>query len=253
MFCASLHTRRVVYDHALFVERAGSSRVGLCCLLWIATQSVFSCHWRFSSRTTRSRFLGRRRDVCVVVLEDNGSQIIPLLRSQIMPAFVRSAKVQSVMVTLVATVLLMAFSQALGSGRTSAAADEKKPVSQPPAKEDGSADKKEEPGQALTRFMRQKLQASNLILEGLCTEDLKMVADGSQTLMKMSHEERWRVSNDIIYRRYSAEFIHAVEELQKEAEDNDMDGTSMAWVNVTMKCLKCHEWVRNTVLAETVK
>jgi hypothetical protein len=40
-----------------------------------------------------------------------------------------------------------------------------------------------------------------------------------------------------------------VEELLKESEDQDMDGTSLAWVNVTMKCLKCHEWVRNTVIA----
>jgi hypothetical protein len=101
--------------------------------------------------------------------------------------------------------------------------------------------------------MRQKLQASSLILEGLCTEDLKRVSEGSVTLMKMSHEEKWRVSNDIMYRRYSTEFIHSVEELQKEAEDNNMDGTSMAWVNVTMKCLKCHEWVRNTVLVDSDK
>jgi len=27
----------------------------------------------------------------------------------------------------------------------------------------------------------------------------------------------------------------------------------MAWVDVTMKCLKCHEWVRNTVLADAEK
>ena len=101
--------------------------------------------------------------------------------------------------------------------------------------------------------MRQKLQASNSILEGLCTEDLTMVADGAKTLMKMSGEEKWRVSNDILYRRYSTEFVHAVEELEHEAKDNDMDGTSLAWVNVTMKCLKCHEWVRNTVLAESAK
>ena len=66
----------------------------------------------------------------------------------------------------------------------------------------------------------------------------------------MSNEERWRVSNDIMYRRYSQEFATAVEELQKESKDQDMDGTSLAWVNVTMKCLKCHEWVRNTVLAQ---
>jgi hypothetical protein len=121
------------------------------------------------------------------------------------------------------------------------------------AGDEGNADKKDGPEHKLKRFMRQKLEASNSILEGLCTEDLPMVAAGAEILMKMSHEEQWRVSNDMMYRRYSNEFGNAVEELQKEAEDQDMDGTSMAWVNVTMKCLKCHEWVRNTVLAESAR
>lgn len=150
-------------------------------------------------------------------------------------------------------VLLLASARPSRLISSSEAQDPKPAKEQPPVAGDGSADKKDEPGKGLERFMRQKLQASNLILEGLCTEDMKKVSDGSSTLMKMSGEENWRVSNDMMYRRYSKEFVHAVEELQKEAEDNDMDGTSMAWVNVTMKCLKCHEWVRNTVLADSAK
>ena len=56
-------------------------------------------------------------------------------------------------------------------------------------------------------------------------------------------------SPDIMYRRYSDQFVNAVEEMKKEVENGSIDGTSTAWVNVTMKCLKCHEWVRNTTLA----
>jgi len=165
----------------------------------------------------------------------------------------RTAKMSSSVVAVVATVVVVLLSQSFGFNRSSAGQDEKDAVKSPPAKDESSADKKDDPEGALKRFMRQKLQASNLILEGLCTEDLQMVSDGAETLMKMSGEERWRVSNDIMYRRYSTEFVHAVEELQKEAEDNDMNGTSMAWVNVTMKCLKCHEWVRNTILVDSDK
>ena len=115
--------------------------------------------------------------------------------------------------------------------------------------EEKKPDGQDEPKTGLSRFMRQKLDASSKVLEGLCTEDLEMVAEGSKVLLKMSQEERWRVSTDMMYRRYSNEFSAAVEELLKESEDQDMDGTSMAWVNVTMKCLKCHEWVRNTIIA----
>jgi len=163
----------------------------------------------------------------------------------------RTAKVSSSLVAVVTTVLAVWLSQSPGFSRTSAGQDGKKADEKSSSNDEGSADKKDEPDRILRKFMRQKLQASNLILEGLCTDDLQMVSEGSQTLMKMSSAERWRVSNDIMYRRYSSEFVHAVEELQKEAEDDDMNGTSMAWVNVTMKCLKCHEWVRNAILVDS--
>ena len=165
----------------------------------------------------------------------------------------RTAKMSSSLVAVVATALLIMFFPSMGVNNSSASQDEKNAVKVPPTKDEGSADKQDDPDPALKKFMRQKLHASNQILEGLCTEDLEMVSDGSDTLMKMSGEEKWRVSNDIMYRRYSTEFMHAVEELQKEAKDNDMNGTSMAWVNVTMKCLKCHEWVRNIILADVDK
>ncbi len=151
--------------------------------------------------------------------------------------------------------LLVALHGTLASPRTIASqppvkAAEPRKAEEPPASPPGRPEKSEDPKHILSKFMRQKLQASSQILEGLCTEDLEMVSEGSAVLLQMSNEERWRVSNDIMYRRYSQEFATAVEELQKESKDQDMDGTSLAWVNVTMKCLKCHEWVRNTVLAQ---
>ncbi len=172
-----------------------------------------------------------------------------------MPSINRTAKISSflVLAALAMVVLLFSFNPPFGVNSTVIAQDEKPATKTPPEKQKGSADKQDEPARSLQRFMRQKLQASSLILEGLCTEDLAMVSESSDTLMKMSHEEHWRVSNDMMYRRYSEQFVHAVEELKSEAEDNDMNGTSLAWVNVTMKCLKCHEWVRNTVLADAEK
>lgn len=165
----------------------------------------------------------------------------------------RQGKLFTVLASVIGLSLLAAFSELLIPTNAAVAQEEKAAVKKPSQEEQGTADKKDEPQNALRRFMRQKLQASNLILEGLCTEDLEMVTDGAAVLMKMSKEENWRVSNDMMYRRYSREFVNAVEELQQEAQDLDMDGTSLAWVNVTMKCLKCHEWVRNTVIAESAE
>ncbi len=102
----------------------------------------------------------------------------------------------------------------------------------------------------LRSFMRQKLDASNKILEGLVTDDLAMVEQGADTLLKMSTEAKWRASNDMLYRRYSTEFVDAVSDMKEKAKAQSIDGTSLAWINSTMTCLKCHEWVRNTIVAK---
>ncbi|MCA9034705.1 MAG: hypothetical protein KDA91_06220 [Planctomycetaceae bacterium] len=109
-------------------------------------------------------------------------------------------------------------------------------------------DQEKEP--VLSKFMRQKLNASNLILEGLVTDDLKLVEEGCDVLLKMSHEEKWRISNDMLYRRFSTEFVDSVKDMKEKASRQSIDGTSLAWINATMTCLKCHEWVRNTVIAD---
>ncbi|APZ94955.1 hypothetical protein [Fuerstiella marisgermanici] len=103
---------------------------------------------------------------------------------------------------------------------------------------------------ALDRFMQQKLAASSRILEGLMTDDLKSVAVNADKLLEMSKEERWRASNDMMYLQHSTQFRNAVADLYNKADKRSIDGASLAWVNVTMSCIKCHEWVRNVVLAD---
>lgn len=168
----------------------------------------------------------------------------------------RTSLFVTILLTIAAIVILISLSRLLRQSPVSAGPIVLVPEPTASATGDekqdsGSADKKDDPDNSLRRFMRQKLQASTLILEGLCTDDLSLVSDGAGTLLKMSHEEKWRVSNDMMYRRYSREFESAAEELQKEADAQDIHGSSLAWVNVTMKCLKCHEWVRNTVIADS--
>jgi hypothetical protein len=109
----------------------------------------------------------------------------------------------------------------------------------------------DEPEPLLKSFMRQKLVSSNRILEGLVTDNFEMVEQSADELMQMSVEATWRVSNDALYRRYSTEFHDAVGEMKEKAQAKSSEGTSLAWMNVTMRCLKCHEWVRNTIIADS--
>ena len=128
--------------------------------------------------------------------------------------------------------------------RKSTAADDFEQKGQEIARKDRNRDG------ALDRFMRQKLAASSRILEGLMTEDFTVVAHSADRLLAMSKEERWRASNDMMYLQHSTQFRNAVANLHDKAEQKSIDGVSLAWVNVTMSCIKCHEWVRNVVVAD---
>jgi len=96
----------------------------------------------------------------------------------------------------------------------------------------------------LRAFMRAKLEASNKVLEGLCTEDMALVAEGAKALRKMSDAERWHVTNDVMYKQFSNEFRKITDDLLKAAEEDKPDRATIKWLDVNVSCLDCHRFVR---------
>lgn len=117
---------------------------------------------------------------------------------------------------------------------------------------DGRADQKQpdEEKRLLAKFMRQKLEASNLILEGLCVEDFELIEQGATRLETISSAEKWRISNDALYRQQSAEFQRIAAGLKKQATEKKLDAAALAWVRATMSCIECHRFVRGMMIAE---
>ena len=103
----------------------------------------------------------------------------------------------------------------------------------------------------LAVFMRKKLDATNKVMEGLCLNDMKLVGKGAKSLMKISDSDRWRRSNDMMYLHHSREFDRAVDTLADKAEHENADGAALAWMEVTMSCIRCHDWVRDTMVARS--
>ncbi len=102
----------------------------------------------------------------------------------------------------------------------------------------------------LQTFMRQKLAASNQILEGLCTEDLSQVAKAARQLHQMSAAEQWHVQNDVIYKQSSAEFQQITADLVKAADEKNLDRAVLKWMDATMSCVDCHRFVRGMRIAD---
>jgi len=106
------------------------------------------------------------------------------------------------------------------------------------------ADEPPEAARGVRPFMRMKLEASSKILEGLTTENFRMIQEGAKTLHTMSAAEKWRVSNDVLYRQYSREFNQEAERLVDQANARNLDGATLTWVECTMSCVRCHKHAR---------
>jgi cytochrome c556 len=94
-------------------------------------------------------------------------------------------------------------------------------------------------------FMRAKLGHSQNVLEGLAIEDFDLIDRGAQELSLVSEDASWQVLQTEDYARQSAEFRRSCDALRKAAKARNLDGAALAWMEVTMKCVQCHKYVRD--------
>ena len=106
----------------------------------------------------------------------------------------------------------------------------------------------DEPGpkpDAVADFMRAKLGHSQHVLEGLALEDYDLIARGAQELALASQASSWQVLQTEEYARQSADFRRSCDTLRGAAKARNLDGAALAWMEVTMKCIQCHKYVRD--------
>lgn len=93
-------------------------------------------------------------------------------------------------------------------------------------------------------FMRAKLAHAQDVLEGLSLGDFATIGRGAQELALASQAASWQVLQTVEYARQSAEFRRSCESLKNAAREENLDGATLAWMEVTMKCVQCHKYVR---------
>jgi hypothetical protein len=98
--------------------------------------------------------------------------------------------------------------------------------------------------------MRAKLEHSQKVLEGLTTEDFDMIAKGAGQMEVLSQEAAWQVLQTPEYRLQSGEFRRAVRGLKDAAAKKNLEGAALAYVEVTLKCVRCHAYVRHARSAD---
>ncbi|MBX7168395.1 MAG: hypothetical protein K1X74_18815 [Pirellulales bacterium] len=107
-----------------------------------------------------------------------------------------------------------------------------------------------EPNQQVNEFMRKKLAQSQQVLEGLAVEDFSLIASGAKEMGVISQAASWQVLQTPEYVQHSLEFRRVAEELADAAAKKNLDGATLAYVQLTLECVQCHKYVRSVRMAQ---
>ena len=107
-----------------------------------------------------------------------------------------------------------------------------------------------QPTNKVGEFMKLKLQHSQKLLEGLVLEDYEMIEKNSQSLRLLSQADTWQVLQTVDYLQHSGEFRRAANAVTNAAREKNIDGAALAYLEMTMKCVNCHKYVRDVRMAQ---
>jgi hypothetical protein len=95
-------------------------------------------------------------------------------------------------------------------------------------------------------LMKRKLESSQKVLEGVALGDFDKVAMNAEDLIAISKKAEWKVLKTPRYTLHTNEFQRTAEELAQRAKEKNLDGAALAYVDLTLTCVKCHKHVRET-------
>ncbi len=102
-------------------------------------------------------------------------------------------------------------------------------------------------------FMKAKLKHAQDVLRGLALEDYDTIAQSSNKLGLLSQEADWNVLKTPQYAQHSADFRKSVDRLTKAGREKTLDAATLAYLEVTMRCVECHKYVRRARITSTRK
>ncbi len=93
-------------------------------------------------------------------------------------------------------------------------------------------------------WMKQKLKYAQEILNGLAQEDYELIAKNATAMQGLNKIEFFVRQKPEGYRTQLKSFQFSVNELVRNAEDENIDGATLAFTQMTISCVNCHKEVR---------
>jgi len=96
----------------------------------------------------------------------------------------------------------------------------------------------------LSKIMDDKLRFSQALLANIAVNDFKKMESNAEELLGLTQREGWHVIKTPRYEVQSNEFRRACESIIQKAKAKNIDGVTLAYFEMTMSCVRCHQYVR---------
>jgi hypothetical protein len=95
-------------------------------------------------------------------------------------------------------------------------------------------------------WMKQKLVASQNVLAGLTKGDFEQIEKNAQSMLFVEHLEKWLRADTPGYQSKLKDFDYANKSLVLAAKEKNLDGATIAYIQLTLSCVHCHKVVRDS-------
>ncbi|MBI3409707.1 MAG: hypothetical protein HY040_15305 [Planctomycetes bacterium] len=99
-------------------------------------------------------------------------------------------------------------------------------------------------GSGLAKLMNEKLNNSKKLLEGIALADYNRISNSAEELIQISRKAEWFVFKTPKFELYTNEFRRAAENIISKSKEKSIDGVTLAYFELTMSCVRCHQYVR---------
>lgn len=99
-------------------------------------------------------------------------------------------------------------------------------------------------------WMKKKLEYSENVIEALATGDFDKLAENARSMTQLNAIEEFVRGRDETYRHELHAFEHASRQLLQQAEKENIEGATLAYMELTLSCVNCHKHLRDHKAAQ---
>ncbi|MCC7033810.1 MAG: hypothetical protein IT179_13360 [Acidobacteria bacterium] len=102
----------------------------------------------------------------------------------------------------------------------------------------------------LPKVMQQKLDHAQAVLRALALEDYAALERHASELGALTKTAAWGVLKTPEYRRHSQDFLRETDNLAAAARAGDLNGATLDYAAMTVRCVQCHRHVKGSRAAD---